>query len=353
MPRIFQNLAALGNLQCDKRTPDNPDRPKKNNTRKLFLQMLSFWRTARNQNHQAKGQSIRNRHATHWQIKQFSFIFYFLEPFQHLHKPPCTKQRAWLHEVPGLTESIFLKTLSVAQPLLGSLANTGAARKAPHKALFAPLSNTTAAFLPHHRVMRDRVAAWPLPGADHVCCKGPLGFEKEIFRDIETGTHIDEFSHTFRGAPRHFRANLSRPDRDLWRSGRKSGPPVPDPAQSRRTSGGRLQWQLPVRSCSVWGFSFPDCLLVAAGEGPGRPAPPCDFGLRSWISPASTTSAVSMPEQAEGRQCLAERLGPGFSGKRKRKGGENHSLFLGGGGVRRFPSPRDVKEFAQQHELRL
>lgn len=34
------NLAHLGNLQCDKRTPDNPDRPKKSNTRKLSLQML-------------------------------------------------------------------------------------------------------------------------------------------------------------------------------------------------------------------------------------------------------------------------------------------------------------------------
>lgn len=81
---------------------------------------------------------------------------------------------------------------------------------------------------------------------------------------------------------------------------------------------------------------------VAAGEGLGEPASPCDFGLRSWILPASTTSAVSISGQAQRRQCLSERLGPAFSDKEKRKGGEAHSAFLAGRGMRRFPSPRGV-----------
>lgn len=114
---------------------------------------------------------------------------------------------------------------------------------------------------------------------------------------------------------------------------------MPDPAQSRRASGERVQWPLPARSCSVVGFFLPDRFLWQRARGPGGPAPACDFGLKSWISPASTTSAVSMPGQAEGRQCIAERLGPAFSGKGERRGGEDRRPFPGGGGMRRFPSP--------------
>lgn len=149
--------------------------------------------------------------------KAFSSTLYFLEYSNTCINPsaPCTKLRAWLHEVPGLTEDIFLKTLSVAQPLLGGLANNGAVGKVPHKALFAPLSNMTVAFLPHHCVMWDSVAAWPLPGADSVCCKGSLGFENKISRDIEAGTYADEFSHMFRRMPRHFRRTLFSPNCEL------------------------------------------------------------------------------------------------------------------------------------------
>lgn len=70
--------------------------------------------------------------------------------------------------------------------------------------------------------------------------------------------------------------------------------------------------------------------------------PPCDFGLRSWISPASTTSAVSVPGRNEGGRaggqlCLSERPGPSFSGKGRGRGVCARSLWPTASAMRTRP----------------
>lgn len=67
------------------------------------------------------------------------------------------------------------------QPVLGGPANNGAAGKAPNKALFAPFSMRSAALPPHHRLMRDSVAAGPCQGLAVSAARALLGLKNNFF----------------------------------------------------------------------------------------------------------------------------------------------------------------------------
>lgn len=175
-------------------------------------------------------------------------------------------------------QSIFLKTLWVAQPFLSGLAKNGAVER--------PLTK----FCSLHFLTRLLLSFLPTASCGTVSGSGPAGgwwcllpgppwIWKRKFPETSGLGPIQTNFHTCSGGANAFNFDLSPSARFARSTGRAEGswqgPPVPDRAQSRPASGERLQWPRPGRGWAGRGLCFPGRLLCRrdrGAEGPSRHA---------------------------------------------------------------------------------
>jgi len=201
-------------------------------------------------------------------------------------QPPAHRALS-LHEAPALAASSSLEALPGARPSPGGLASEGG-RQARQSALRSLLSGdcrptpSPSPRLGRGTPPRGRARAWPCRGPAGARCKGPpwISSRKSPEAPGRGDIRMPGFVQKSRGC----REALLRPPR-LRRLPRPQGPP---PSLRRRA-----------RQASVSERSHRGRRALPLAV-PGRAPPPCGFGLRSWISPASITSAVSVPGRAGG-----------------------------------------------------